>query len=71
MHPSLPLPDVDAALEEIAHANQALHADGFVLMTNYDGVYLGDRRLEPVEELNRRGAVANLILTGTLQCHPD
>ena len=42
---SLPLPDVDAALEEIAHASQALHADGFVLMTNYDGVYLGDGRL--------------------------
>jgi predicted TIM-barrel fold metal-dependent hydrolase len=31
------------------------------LMTNYDGVYLGDRRLEPVmEELNRRGAVVAL-----------
>jgi predicted TIM-barrel fold metal-dependent hydrolase len=58
---SLPLPDVDAALEEIAHASQTLHADGFVLMTNYDGVYLGDRRLEPVmEELNRRGAVVAL-----------
>ena len=58
---SLPLPDVDAALEEIAHASQALHADGFVLMTNYDGVYLGDGRLEPVmDELNRRGAVVAL-----------
>ena len=34
---SLPLPDVDAALEGIAHASQALHADGFILMTNYPG----------------------------------
>jgi 6-methylsalicylate decarboxylase len=58
---SLPLPDVDAALEEIEHASDDLHADGFVLMTNYDGVYLGDKRLEPVmEELDRRGAVVAL-----------
>jgi 6-methylsalicylate decarboxylase len=100
---SLPLPYVDAALEEIARASEVLRADGFVLMTNYDGVYLGDKRLEPVmEELDRRGAVvlvhptsppaadavalglprplmefifdttraiANLILTGTLDRH--
>jgi predicted TIM-barrel fold metal-dependent hydrolase len=58
---SLPLPDVDAALEEIEHASSVLHADGFVLMTNYDGVYVGDKRLEPVmEELNRRRAVVAL-----------
>jgi predicted TIM-barrel fold metal-dependent hydrolase len=58
---SLPLPNVDGALEEIAHGGDTLHADGFVLMTNYDGVYLGDKRLEPVmEELNRRGAVVAL-----------
>jgi 6-methylsalicylate decarboxylase len=55
---SLPLPDVDAAQQEIAHASDVLSADGFVVMTNYDGVYLGDKRLEPVmEELDRRGAV--------------
>lgn len=55
---SLPLPGVDAALEEIAHASDVLHADGFVLMTNYDGVYLGDPNLEPVmDELDRRGAL--------------
>ena len=58
---SPPLPNIDAALEEIEHACDDLHADGFVLMTNYDGVYLGDRRLEPVmDELDRRGAVVAL-----------
>ncbi|HYB25061.1 MAG TPA: amidohydrolase family protein [Solirubrobacteraceae bacterium] len=58
---SLPLPDVEAALEEITHASEVLHADGFVLMTNYEGVYLGDKRLEPVmEELDRRGALVTL-----------
>ncbi len=58
---SLPLPDVDPALEEIAHACDALHADGFVLMSNDDGVYLGDPRLEPVmDELDRRGALSVL-----------
>jgi predicted TIM-barrel fold metal-dependent hydrolase len=58
---SLPLPDVDAALEEIAYARDSLDADGFVLMTNYDGVYLGDPQLEPVmDELERREAIVAL-----------
>jgi len=101
---SLPLPDIDAALDEIDHAGQ-LGADGFVLLSNYDGIYLGDGRLEPVlDELDRRGAVAllhptsppgadavalglprpllefifdttravvNLVLSGTLDRHPE
>jgi 6-methylsalicylate decarboxylase len=55
---SLPLPDVGAALAEVSHASEELGADGFVLMTNYDGVYLGDETFQPVlEELDRRGAV--------------
>ncbi|GAA2899747.1 amidohydrolase family protein [Streptosporangium fragile] len=58
---SLPLPDVDGALTEIAHAFDTLGADGVVLETNTHGVYLGDRRLEPVfAELDRRGAVVFL-----------
>jgi predicted TIM-barrel fold metal-dependent hydrolase len=49
----LPLPDVDASLEELSYA-----LDGFVLFTNSNGVYLGDPLLEPVfEELERRKTV--------------
>ena len=55
---SLPLPDVDGALEEIAYAFDTLKLDGVVMLTNFNGVYLGDKRLDPVfDELNRRGAV--------------
>lgn len=54
---SLPLPDVEGALKEIDHAFDTLQADGVVLESNHHGVYLGDRRLEPVfAELNRRKA---------------
>ncbi|MEU1054721.1 amidohydrolase family protein [Streptomyces sp. NPDC005876] len=58
---SLPLPDVDGALAEIAHAYDTLGADGVVLETNTHGTYLGDADLEPVwAELDRRGAVVFL-----------
>jgi predicted TIM-barrel fold metal-dependent hydrolase len=57
----LPLPDVDAALAEIDYALGTLKLDGVVLLTNHDGVYLGDSRLDPVfDELNRRRAVVFL-----------
>jgi predicted TIM-barrel fold metal-dependent hydrolase len=52
---------VDAALREIEHAGDRLSTDGFSLMTNYDGVYLGDPRFEPVmDELDQRGALVVL-----------
>jgi predicted TIM-barrel fold metal-dependent hydrolase len=55
---SLPLPDVDGALNESAYALDTLKLDGVVMLTNFNGVYLGDKRLDPVfEELNRREAV--------------
>ncbi|MGI8330468.1 amidohydrolase family protein [Actinomadura scrupuli] len=58
---SLPLPDVEASLEEIRRAFDELGADGVVLMTNYRGVYPGDPRLAPVfAELSRREAVVLL-----------
>jgi predicted TIM-barrel fold metal-dependent hydrolase len=54
---SLPLPDVDAALAEIAHCCDHLDVDGFVLLTNVGGTYLGDPSFEPVfRELDRRAA---------------
>lgn len=54
---SLPLPDVDAAIAEIAHCCDHLDADGFVLLTNVGGTYLSDASFEPVfHELDRRGA---------------
>jgi 6-methylsalicylate decarboxylase len=54
----LPLPDVDASLQELSYALDVLALDGFVLFTNANGVYLGDPVLEPVfEELERRKTV--------------
>jgi predicted TIM-barrel fold metal-dependent hydrolase len=58
---SLPLPDVDAALEEIRHAVDDLDVHGFVLMTNYRGIYLGDPRFDEVmDEFERREALVAL-----------
>lgn len=54
---SLPLPDVDATLAEIDHCCDELHVDGFVLLTNVDGTYLGDPVWDPVfAELDQRKA---------------
>lgn len=64
---SLPLPDVDGALEEIAFAFDELGADGVALLTHTHGVYLGDQRLDPVfAELDRRRAVVFLHPTSPL-----
>lgn len=55
---SLPLPHIDAALREMSYALDELKVDGFILFTNYDGMYLGDPHFTPLlEELDRRGAV--------------
>ncbi|MGW0035373.1 amidohydrolase family protein [Gordonia sp. NPDC003376] len=51
----LPMPDVAASITELAYALDTLHLDGVVLLSAYDGVYLGDPRFEPLmAELNRR-----------------
>jgi 6-methylsalicylate decarboxylase len=99
---TLPLPDVDGALAEVAYAFDALRADGILLLSDYEGVYLGDPRFEPIfAELDRRNAVvfvhpavsrspiptiepslfefvfdttravANLVISGTLERHPN
>jgi predicted TIM-barrel fold metal-dependent hydrolase len=54
---SLPLPDVDAAIAEIAHCCDHLDVAGFTALTNISGTYLGDPVFRPVfRELDRRGA---------------
>lgn len=54
---TLPLPDVDAALAELAYALDELRLDGVMLLSNVAGAYLGDPALEPLlAELDRRGA---------------
>lgn len=58
---SLPLPDVDAALAELAHSFDELGADGVVLMSNVGGRYPGDAAYAELwDELDRRGAVVVL-----------
>jgi predicted TIM-barrel fold metal-dependent hydrolase len=58
---SLPLPDVDAALAEIDYAFGPLQADGVGLHTHYQGVYLGDERLDPVmAALDARSALVTI-----------
>jgi predicted TIM-barrel fold metal-dependent hydrolase len=54
---SLPLPDVDAAVAEIAYCCDRLDVAGFTLLTNIGGTYLGDSAFQPIfRELDRRGA---------------
>ena len=55
---SLPLPDVEGSLTELAYALDHLGSDGLTIETNTAGVYLGDERYEPLyAELNERRAV--------------
>lgn len=66
---SIPLPNIDLALAEIAYVFDELHADGITMLTNYHGVYLGDSRLEPMwSELNRRKAKVFLHPTTPCTC---
>ena len=61
---ALPTDNSNAALAEIDRAAQELHADGFAVTCNYNGVFLGHSSLDPVwSELNRRHA--------TVFVHPD
>jgi 6-methylsalicylate decarboxylase len=54
----LPLPDIDAALGEIARVFDDLKLDGVCLLTSVDDRYIGHADFEPVlAELNRRKAV--------------
>jgi len=55
---TLPLPDTDASLKEVAYSMDTLKADGIALWTSYMDKWLGDPSFFPVyEELNRRNVV--------------
>ena len=57
MFTTLPLPDIDNTLAEIAYGMDTLKAQGVGMMTSYGTKYLGDPAFTPVmEELNRRRA---------------
>ena len=57
----LPLPDVDAAIEEARYALDVLSADGIKLATNVNGQYLGAPELDTLFSfLNERKAVVIL-----------
>ncbi len=63
---TLPLPDMEGALREVAHALDVLHADGLVLLSNYGDRFLGDPFFEPLwAELDRRRAVVLIHPTRT------
>lgn len=61
---AVPTDDPEAALAEIARADNELDADGFAVTCDYNGILLSDPSLDPVwEELDRRRAV--------VFAHPD
>jgi 6-methylsalicylate decarboxylase len=58
---TLPLPDVDGSLTELAYCFDQLGVEGVVLLSNHAGIPLGDKRFHAVlAELDRRAAIVLL-----------
>jgi 6-methylsalicylate decarboxylase len=69
---SVPMPDVDGTLSEIAYALDVLKADGIQFMTSYGERYPGHPDFEPVmEELNRRKALVFVHPLAPVCCAPS
>ena len=55
---SLPLPCIPDSLAEIDYALDTLGAVGFCLLSNANGIYMGDKSLDPIfDKLNERKAI--------------
>lgn len=55
---TLPVPDIKGSITELHYAYDSLNADGVMLPSNSNGVYLGDESFEPLmQELNKRKSV--------------
>ena len=69
---SVPMPDVDGTLAEIAYALDTLKADGIQLMTSYGERYPGHPDFAPVmDELNRRNALVFIHPLAPICCAPS
>lgn len=69
---SLPIPDVDLCLQEIEKSAEE-GCDGYVMLTNGHGHYLGDPILDPIfAELNKRKAILFIHpTTPCISCTPE
>lgn len=68
---TIPMLNSEDAIDELNYSMDCLKLDGVCLMTNYNGIYLGDALFAPFfKELNKRKAVVS-IHPSPLRKHPD